>query len=206
MTKFDSIDRKTISSKSLKHIDEGRNRGTKVAAGLFYFCVIGLLLEYSIGRNFAASYAAHFYKALPFIFSFVIPLCGIFMIRSQKIRIAMATKFPTLFLRWGLVFPLTLLVFSSLLIFSPLGWTALFGWGIGTPSVLINARIVEIKPRHYRERLLSCKQEAVLEIGGQRFDLCLDGRVNNNFPKNGDTLILSGKRSPLGFYINEIRT
>jgi hypothetical protein len=168
------------------------------------FALIGITLLATIGERFIFAFAEQGLSAVPLLFAFLLPTFAIFWFRLECRTHSFAERFPTWFVRWILMFPLIVTLSTAMVIFSPLGWAALAGWAIGTPSTQLDAQLVSIEPMRAPRKIFKCDQKARLRIGEIQSDVCVEDIVSGPIPKPGDAVNITGKASALGFYINGI--
>lgn len=178
-------------------------RWKKSVAVLLLLAFVGLPLEFTVGESFVFLYSNDYKSALPIIFALTLPVFAVLWFRLEKQQRALSHRYPTWAVRWLIVYPLMILLSSSLVALSPFGWSALAGWAIGTQAPPQQAKILSVDSP--RPRAGKCDQKAVLDINGVQTNICLEGRVVGPVPKVGDLVSLQGRSSFLGLYIEEIR-
>lgn len=174
-----------------------------VAGVLLLVAFIGIPLEFTLGESFVFSYANTYKSFLPLLFAVTLPIFAVLWFRLEQTERALSYRSPTWAVRWLVVFPLVVVTSSSMLVFSPFGWSALAGWAIGTQSQAREAKVLSIETA--RRRAGKCDQKAMLDIDQIQVNICIEDRVIGPAPKVGDTVSVLGRRSSLGLFIVEIR-
>lgn len=169
-----------------------------------FFALIGITLQFTIGERFIFAYAEQGLNAVPLLFAFLLPTFAIIWFRLERRTHSLAERCTTWFVRWILMFPLIVTLSTAMVISSPLGWAALAGWAIGTPSTQLDAQLVSIEPMREPRKIFKCDQKAKLRIGEIQSDVCIEDIVSGPIPKPGDAINITGKMSALGFYIEGI--
>lgn len=175
----------------------------KIAAFLLLVAFIGMPLEFTIGENFVFSYSNEYKSVLPALFALTLPAFAILWFRLEKQQRALSYRSPTWAVRWLIVFPLVVVTSSSLVVFSPFGWSALGGWAIGSEALPRQAKVLSVGPE--RARVGKCDQKAMLDIDGVQTNICIEGRVVGSALKAGNTVSVRGRSSFFGLFIEEIR-
>jgi len=92
-------------------------------------------------------------------------------------------------------------VLSSLAVaWAPLGWSALFGWALGSSVEQFEAKVVYVSKPSSR----GCRQNAEIEFNGTSKLICLADVLVGRVPISGEIVRVVGLRSNLGTYIEEI--
>lgn len=175
----------------------------KVAAIFFLLASIGLPLEFTLGESFVFAYTNAYKSLLPLIFFVTLPMFALLWFHLERTQHALSSRSPTWGVRWLLVFPLIVVFSASIVAFSPFGWSALAGWAFGSTSESTEAKVISVGD--IRSRVGKCDQKASIDIDQAKVSICLEDRVLGATPKPGDTVIILGRRSPLGLFIEEIR-
>ncbi len=177
----------------------------KTALVLALFAFLSVPLEFTVGENFVFSYTNQYRVALPYLFAVLLPAFAIMWFRLERKQRTLAYRYPTWLVRWLLMFPLVVVMSSAMVIFSPLGWSALAGWAIGTRSAPKAAKVVSVEVMREPRRSMKCDQTAKISIEGIDVKICIEGRVIGRTPKIGDSITVAGRSSLFGFLIEEIR-
>lgn len=175
----------------------------KIVAFLLLAAFIGMPLEFTIGENFVFSYSDEYKSMLPTLFALALPAFAILWFRLEKQQRALSYRSPTWAVRWIIVFPLVVVLSSSLVVLSPFGWAALGGWAVGREASPRQAKVLSVGPE--RARMGKCDQKAMLDIGGVQANICIEGRVIGPSLKAGNTISVRGRSSFFGLFIEEIR-
>jgi hypothetical protein len=174
------------------------------ALAAFLFVTGGSVLELTVGQGFIFAWANEYRSIAPWIFLGLLPPFGLGWYFLERANQTLRVSFPTGWVRWLLVFPLAVALSAGMVVVSPLGWAALFGWAAGTPSDQLEAKLVSIGESSPSAR--SCDQSATLELGGATTRICLEDRISGQTPRAGDTLAIVGRTSALGVFIDEIHS
>jgi hypothetical protein len=180
-------------------------RWQKIAEGLMLLAFVSVPLEFTVGESFVASFTNTYRSIVPLLFAVLLPIFAIAWFRHDRKQHTLARRYPTWVVRWMIMFPLIVVMSSSMVIFSPFGWSALAGWAIGIPSAQATAKVLSVEPMREPRRIGKCDQTAKVEIYGTDAKICIEGRVVGSTPKAGDSITAVGKISIFGFFVNEIR-
>jgi len=175
----------------------------KIATFLLLLAFIGMPLEFTVGESFVFFYSNSFKSVVPTLFALTLPAFAILSFRLEKQQRALSYRSPTWAVRWLIVFPLVVVVSSTLVVLSPFGWSALGGWAIGSESQPRQAKVLSVGPE--RTRAGKCDQKAMLDIDGIQTNICIEGKVVGPALKAGNTVSVRGRSSFLGLFIEEIR-
>jgi hypothetical protein len=175
----------------------------KIVAFLFLLAFIGMPLEFTVGESFVFSYSNGYKSAIPTLFALTLPAFAILWFRLEKQQLALSYRSPTWAVRWLIVFPLVVVLSSSLVVLSPFGWSALGGWAIGSEAQPQLAKVLSVGPE--RARAGKCDQKAMLDIDGIQTNICIEGKVVGPALKTGNTVSVRGRSSFLGLFIEEVR-
>lgn len=175
----------------------------KVAAIVLLVAFIGMPLELTVGESFVLSYSNSYKSVLPTLFALTLPAFAILWFRQEKQQHALSYRYPTWTVRWLIVFPLIVVLSSTLVVLSPIGWSAVVGWAIGTDAPPRQAKVLSVAPE--RVRAGKCDQKAILDFNGLQTNICIEGRVVGPALKAGDEVSVRGRSSFLGLFIEEIR-
>lgn len=175
----------------------------KIAAIVLLLAFIAMPLEFTVGESFVFFFSNAYKAELPTLFALTLPVFAIFWFRLEKRQQALPYRYPTWTIRWLIVFPLIVVLSTTMLVLSPFGWSALAGWVIGTDTPPRHARVLSVDPE--RRRAGRCDQKAMLDFNGTQTNICIEGRVVGPVPKAGNTVSIRGRNSFLGLFIEEIR-
>jgi hypothetical protein len=162
-------------------------------------------LEFTVGESFVSSFTNTYRAAVPLLFAVLLPTSAILFFRIERKQHELAHRYPTWLVRWVLVFPLTVALWTAMLVFSPFGWSALAGWAVGTPSAQKTAKVLSVAPMLEQRRIGNCDQKVEISVDGIEANICIEDRVVGLTPKAGDSILVTGRSSLFGFYIEEIR-
>jgi hypothetical protein len=177
----------------------------KIAVAFFFFALVSVPLEFTLGERFVFSAANTYRAAVPLLFAVLVPAFAIFWFRLERKQHNLAFRYPTWLVRWLLMFPLIVVTSAAMVIFSPFGWSALAGWAIGTPSAQKTAKVLSVEPMREPRRVGKCDQKANFRIDEIQANICIEGLVVGPTPKPGDSITVVGRNSPFGFFIEEVR-
>jgi hypothetical protein len=166
--------------------------------------VAGAVLEMTIGRGFIFAGANEYRSAMPWIFVVLLPVFAFLLfVINRANRSYQQDRFPTWWVRTLVVFPLTVVLCSGVVLIAPLGWAALFGIALGTSTDTLEGRVLIVGRISTSSK--GCRQTDKIEARGASANICVDGRTSEPVLNEGDTVLLSGRTSPLGVYIESIR-
>jgi len=174
----------------------------KVALATIVFVVSGALLEATMGQKFIFLGSNGYWLTMPWLLAVLIPLFTWMIFRLERKQHMLAERYPTRAIRF-IMFPLMILMSVGMVLAAPLGWMALFGWMNGTPADNLTARVVWIRPPSHSR---GCHQDAEIRFKAVDTSICVYGRIVGRQPDNGDAVILSGRLSSYGLYVEQIRT
>lgn len=164
------------------------------------FVIGGPLLESTVGEAFIFSGSTQYRLAMPWLFGILIPILALKWFLIERVTHQLQTSYrywsDRIFMFLGMV-ALT----SALVVVSPLGWAALLGKTIGSLSRVEVAIISVDSPSRYR---LVCAQRAHLEFNSATAQICLDGRLVGPLPSIGEKMMVVGRVSRLGLYIDRL--
>ncbi len=166
------------------------------------FVFIGAALEVSIGKHFVFSYTNDYHSIRQWVLFCYLPMFIIFLYYLEKEILKPPNNNPSFVLKWAFLYPIALVITSGMVVMSPLGWSALLGWATGRHMEYLEGNIVSIG-KVYPESY-SCKQRGNIEHNGCEVTICLDGFVKNSVLKPGSKVVLAGRQSPLGLYVERI--
>ena len=179
-------------------------RGWRLTAVLvaLIFVLAGAPLELNLGSGFVFALASEYRAAAPWVFLALLPLFTVFFVRAEKRRRHLRMPYPTWWVRSLLVFPLVIAVASAAVVVAPLGWAALVGWVVGTTAEL-QARVVTVGSLSKGSR--GCDQKGELLVNGATAAVCFEGRLVGPAPTAGETVVVNGRTSRIGVFVNEIQ-
>ncbi len=163
------------------------------------FVIGGALLETTVGEGFIFSGSTQYRLAMPWLFGLLIPILALKWFLIERVTHQLQTSYRY----WShriFVFSGMVALTSALVVVSPLGWAALLGQTIGSPS-RVEATIISVDaPSRYR---FVCAQRAHLEFNGATARICLDGRLVGPVPV-GEKVVVVGRVSRLGLCVDRI--
>ncbi len=166
------------------------------------FVVFGALLEAFVGKYFIFSAINEYWRIMPWAVGILAPLFTVGLFFIEKNNQTMKTRYPTWTIRWLLMFPLTVAAATAMTVIAPLGWSALYGWSVGTPSQSLDASVLKIRPASHSRW---CDQRAELSFRGATASICVEDRISGISPMAGDKIAISGRLSTLGLFVEQIR-
>lgn len=173
-----------------------------VLAGLC-FIVIGALLQQTIGNAFIFSWANEYRAARPWLFFVLLPMFAVGWFRIEKATSLIEGFCSGQRFRWLLVFPFVVALSTAIAISSPLGWAALSGVAIGKASDHVEVKVLSIDV--HLERAKHCDVAAELAFRCSTERLCLERQLSGRLPRPGENLVVTGRVSRLGLFIEEAR-
>jgi hypothetical protein len=167
-----------------------------------FVVLAGLVLEATLGERFlmtrARDYRAWAWGALPALFLAALILMWLLSQRSDDFK----RRFPTGWVRVAFALPLTGAMLAAALVAAPPGWIALGGWLVGERVHDVPARVVEVHGPKDRGR--GCRHDARIATEGNDARLCIRGLVVGDNPAAGDAVVLAGRASAAGLYVERI--
>lgn len=171
-----------------------------VLGGLTLAVLGGALLElFLFGRGFLFAFSER-YRLIAILL--IVPLTWLCMQGLKKFGAQwwLAEQFPTRWLRRYMAYPILLLMGVSLILVAPLGWIAFAGWAAGTPFAGLPGTMITANERSGRD----CSYRDRLEVEGISGSICMRGRFTGAHPRAGDEVAVSGRRSALGIYVENV--
>lgn len=159
------------------------------------------ILEMTLGQGFLWSGGAAYGAALPVLLLVLLAVFAVVLYRYERVTHQLRTSYPTWFVRWLFMYPLLVVFCTAMVAFVPWGWAAALGWATGTPS-RVDVRISSIGALSPGSG--GCDQSARLEFKGAHARICLEGRLVGRMPYPGDMVVVSGRVSRLGLYVERI--
>ncbi len=195
-------------SDELSNMQEGGTTGRGhvwklVAAIALLVAFLGTPLEVTVGEYFVASFSSAYKSLLPTLFVLCLPIFAMLVFLVEKQQQTRSARYPTWSVRWLIMYPLLVVFCTGMLVFSPLGWSALVGRAIGTASPPLQAKVLSVSAE--QRRTGKCDQTVELDFEGSKTRICAEDRVVSPPLKPGDTVSVHGRRSFLGFFIEEIQ-
>lgn len=166
------------------------------------FLSVGTLLETAIGTGFIFSGSNAYRSAMPWLFGALIPIFAVGWFLLERANHDLRAQSPTWLVRWFVLFPGIVTLSAAMVVFSPLGWAALLGWAIGSPSQRLEVRVISVDQPSRSSR--GCDQYAHLEFDGASSRICLERRLSGPAPQAGEMVLVSGRMSHLGLFIDRI--
>lgn len=180
------------------------SRRSRIALSLGFVVVfIGAMLEATLGQGFIFSLANEYRTVAPWIFALLLPFVAIGLLWLRKNGVKLHNRVQTKWLFWPVIFPLMVGLSSAAVVGAPLGWLALGGWAIGVETNETLGIVASVGTQHHGSR--GCDQYATLQIGKSSARICLDHRLVGSLIRSGDQVVVRGRVSALGTYVEEIR-
>ena len=170
--------------------------------GLLFFALLaGAFLLMHFGGRFVFLYAET-YTGIALWSSLVsAPLVLYCMRRSPFFSGELAKKYPTAWLRNGVVMPLTALFLVGLAWAAPLGWLLGAAYWAGGESRHVAALAVEVEAPSRRK---GCHQYASLRFASAEKKTCIDGQPRELPIRTGQVLDVGITVIPFGFLIDSL--
>ena len=172
------------------------------ALAMILFVVFGALLEAFVGDRFIFSASNEYWRGMPWAIGILAPLLAVGLFSIEKNNQTMKSRYPTWAIRWLLMFPLTVAAATAMSVAAPLGWIALYGWATGVPTQQLEGRVVKVGAS---SRTPGCDQRAELNFRGATASICVENRISGMPPMAGDKIAISGRLSPTGLFVEQIR-
>lgn len=171
----------------------------KVVASIIVLALLGVILELTFGERFVFAYGDQYKTLAPSLFALTLPFFAILYSRERQ---SLFSSSQTWLFRWFVLFPSIVLLTSVAVVISPLGWAAFAGWMIGSDAPPRQATFASIETMSASKR--GCRQHGTLKTKEAEFNVCLDGLIAKPGLKEGDSVLLNGRDSNLGFVIEQI--
>lgn len=169
--------------------------------GVFVAVLAGLVLEMTIGQGFIWFGGATYEPLALKLFLALLPVFAVLIYRPERSTHSLRDRYLTLLARWLVMYPFAVLASAGLVAFAPWGWAAAMGWVVGTSS-RVEVHVVSVDAPSPRSR--GCDQYAQLEFKGAMASICLEGRLGKQAPVSGETVVVYGRVSLLGLYVQSI--
>lgn len=165
--------------------------------------VAGSCLELTLGKQFVFSAANQYRATVPWLLIFLAPAFAWMWLALERANHTMASRYPTWWVRWLVVYPLVVAISSAMVAISPLGWFAVYGRLGGTPADGVEAKVLAVGA--YRPSSRGCHQDADIVIDGNSATICLASVLSGRTPAVGETVTVGGRISSAGMFIDEVR-
>jgi hypothetical protein len=164
--------------------------------------VSGCILESSLGKVFVFSAASKYRAMAQWFVLFLAPVFAWMWFRLGRANHFFASRYPTWWVRWLVVYPLLIVLSSGMVVISPLGWLSVYGRYMGKPVEGIEARILALDAYHSNSR--GCRQFADISIGNNSARVCLADVLSGRIPAVGEYVFLAGRVSNAGVFIDKV--
>jgi hypothetical protein len=164
--------------------------------------VVGVALELSLGSTFIFAENDRYRSVMPTVFWLgCIPFAAGLFAMDMHTKQWKAT-YPTWVIRWLVMFPLLVALSSVGAMVSPLGWAALFGWAAAVPVQGLDASVISTRESVKKKGLFDCSLKAEIKHNGSAARVCMDGIYIGPAPTAGSKLVLAGRISRFGLFID----
>lgn len=181
-------------------------RAITLQAKLFFVLhllgLTGALFEIALGQHFVFFFNDAYKSLLPVLVGLIVLVFATQWFIMEKQTSFLTAHYPTYAVRWFAAFPVFSLFSSAIFIMSIWGWAALAGLVVGVQAPPQTAIVLSVSS-YGNSR--NCDQKAVLKINGMQSKICLARRVVGPSPRAGDSVLLYGRLSVLGLYVEKIR-
>ncbi len=170
---------------------------------LFCLGIACLLYGFNLSDNFVFA-GEHFYAtSLPWIVAVVLFPFVLYGCYDRAHQANMAYRYPSPVLRQFVLLPLMACLLTFVILRSPIAFSALAGWAFNNEVIVVEATASSLG--RLKPKLGQCDQ--TLRVGTPEFaaTICMEHTVIGRQPRPGDKVVLKGRRSVLGTYIDEIR-
>lgn len=176
----------------------------KIAGGTLLAFLIGSIWGLSIDEQFIFSAANQYRLAIPWLLIFLLPALAWKLHGLVETNQRITRRYPTWWIRWLIMYPVTIAFSAIILLKLPLCWFAIYGRLCGTPTEGLEAKILRVND--YRPQSRGCHQTADIAINGVSSTICLAKVLSGRTPKVGETVVIAGRVSGAGLYIDVVRT
>ena len=168
-----------------------------VVLGAFSFFLGGVLLETTLGSRFIFFYGESYTAVGWWVFLLLLPVVGA-ALSNNRMRIHLRLRYPTWWVRWLLMYPVTVALATATLVIAPLGWIAALTWAAGVDTQPTIGRLVSVE--QYRASVKGCDQRGKVALQEYVASICLEGI--SALPAKGNLPVLVvGRQSSLGLLI-----
>jgi hypothetical protein len=172
---------------------------------LLLFIAAGTVLELTIGSGFIFAAADTYRSAAPWLFAALIPVFAILLYWLDRLGGNARIRFPTSWLRTLIIFPLMVAMCSGMVLIAPLGWISLLGLAIGARADDLEGIVLSAGDVSKSSRASRCKQKAKIAVRGASAAICVEGRTATPLPIKEGAVLLNGRVSLFGTYVQSIR-
>jgi hypothetical protein len=161
-----------------------------------------LLYGFNLSDNFVFA-GEHFYAtSLPWIVAVVLFPFVLYGCYDRTHQANLAYRYPSPVLRQFVILPLMACLLTFVILRSPIALSALAGWAFNSEAVVVEATVSSLG--RLKPKLGLCDQ--TLRVGAPEFaaTICMEHTVVGRQPIPGDRVVVKGRRSALGIYIDEI--
>jgi hypothetical protein len=181
----------------------------KIAIFFILFILPGALLHFSIGRSFMFRHSTAYWPVMAGISVVSVPLLSFALWKMLQASPDIATQYPTRWLRDFILFPGAVIIMIAMVMLAPLGWFALAAPFISSESTSLPGRVLSVRQPHkhwHNRRMFDCEQSATVTVDNMTGEVCLDGRIIGTMPKVGDAVVVTGRPSSLGLFIDTLNS
>ena len=176
---------------------------TKVAIVLLAFALVlgGALLKITVGSRFVFFYSERYTSIGWWAFALLFPVIAVAMFNEQ-VKVHMRLRYPTWWVRWLMMYPLSVALAAAAVVIAPLGWIAALTLATGSSAEPTVGRLISVGD--YRPSSKGCDQRGELAMHGKTASICLEGLAV--LPMRGNVpVVVSGKQSNFGLLIEGLK-
>lgn len=176
---------------------------TKVAIILLAFALVlgGALLKITVGSRFVFFYAERYTSIGWWAFAMLFLVIAVAMF-NERVKAHLRLRYPTWWVRWLLIYPLSVAIMAAAAVMAPLGWIAALTLATGSSAEPTVGQLISVGD--YRLSSKGCDQRGELAVREQTTSICLEGLTV--LPVKGNvSVVVSGKQSNFGLLIESLK-
>lgn len=168
---------------------------------LFFALLAGAFLLLNFSDRFVFFYQETYTKAALWSSLVLAPLVLYRMGRAQVFSDALAKKYPTAWLRNGILMPLMAWFVAGLACMAPLGWLFAAACWTGGATQHVHAQVVQVDAPAQRK---GCDRHATLRFAAVEKKTCIDDWAHDVPLRAGQVLDVGIRALPFGFAIDSM--
>lgn len=164
--------------------------------------LFGVLVFLAFSANFIFFFSTQYWNVARWAYLILLPVVALAFGYKDRFHQRLSYKFPTRWVRSIFLLPLVVLSATAMLVVAPIGWVTAATWVSGEERSDIDAIVVAIEAP--RSQVKGCRQHATLSIFSITHSVCVKDYFQAQPPHTGQTVLVSGKESHLGFLVQHI--
>ena len=167
------------------------------------FFVIGCVLLLQLDKRFFFFWREQYNFVAGWCFVLLLPIFTK-IVSGSSFQEHYFRRYPTWWVRRLVMFPLTVMFLSGIVVIAPRGWLTFAVWLNGEERTQVPATVIDVEP--FRRSAKGCDQyvKLKLNIDSTAAQICLENHFTGNSIQVGQTALLTGRASSIGFIVNLI--